>query len=78
MCAKKIEIINPDRYKNMVKKQLHSIEENVNHDIQQLKEEPKDKILEKLLDENNIQGAIQYKQDLLLKSKMNIGKNNKK
>ena len=78
MSPKKIEVINPNRYKNMIKENLHSIEENVKHDIQQLQEEPIDDTLKKLLDENNIEGAIQYKQDLLLKGKMNIDKNSKK
>ena len=71
MSAKKIEVINPNRYTNMIKKQLHSIEENVQHEVQYLKEEPVDETLKKLLDDNNIEGAIQYKQDLLLKGKMN-------
>lgn len=75
MNSKKIEVINPNRYINMVKKQLHSIEENVQHDVQHLKEEPVDETLKKLLDNNDIEGAIQYKQDLLLKGKINKNKN---
>ncbi len=78
MCAKKIEIIDPNRYKNMVKSKLHSIEEKKYYKVQKLKEEPVDETLKQLLDENNVEGAIQYKQDLLLKGKMNINNKPKK
>ena len=78
MCAKKIEVINSNRYNNIIKSKLHSIEVNVQHNIQQLKEEQADETLDKLLKENNIKDAIQYKQDLLLKDKINLDNEPKK
>ena len=63
---KKIEIINPNRYKQMIKKQTTVREEAINPEVA-AKIIYKEEDLEKIKKLKSVQEIIQYKQDLLLK-----------